>query len=64
MKNYKIQFTLFQSKATSGNTNLYFSFLIFHFSFKQLRCKSLPNPLQIPFRNGRFKGRCSKIILS
>ena len=41
--------------ATLGNTNLYFSFFIVHFSLKQVRCKSAPNPLQIPFLHGRHK---------
>ena len=42
--------------AILESTNLYCSFFIVHFSFKQLPCKSVPNPLQIPFRNGRLKG--------
>ncbi len=46
----------FQVMAILENTNLYFSLFIVHFSFKQLPCKSVANPIQIPFRNGRMKG--------
>ena len=31
MKNYKIQVTFYRRMAIRENTNLYFSFLIFHF---------------------------------
>ena len=48
--------------AILENANLYFSFFIVHFSFKQLPCKSVPSPLQIPFRNGRLKGEMGRMI--
>jgi hypothetical protein len=31
--------------AILENTNLYFSFFIVHFSFKQVPCKSVANPI-------------------
>ena len=48
--------------AILENTNLYFSLFIVHFSFKQLPCNSVPNSLQIPFRNGRLKGEKGRMI--
>ena len=43
--------------AIAKGTNSNFSLFTLNSSLsKQLRCKSLPNPLQIPFRNGRLKG--------
>ena len=47
MKNYKIQVTLSNQRPWAEMLTCIF---IFHFSFKQLRCRAVANPLQIPFK--------------